>query len=416
MIQQPQLEHIFRHEYGPLVASLVRKTGIEHIELVEDAIQWSLSQALLHWTHKAPKQPSAWLYTVALRHLLSHFRNESRRQTLLTNYNDLDDISHNQLDHISLSGELQDSLLRMLFVTCHPDIPVESQLVFTLKSLCGFSTAEIANRLFISSANTHKRYTRAKNSLQQHSLELENLNNADMVVRLPSVQKVLYLLFTEGYFSSHPDFLIRRDLCEEALRLTIMLAKSHLGNTPETNALIALMLFNLARFNAREDSTGFTLLAEQNRHNWDHPQIALGLTYLNNSAVGKQVTRYHLEASIAAEHCMASSFENTKWQRIVHNYQLLLALSPSPFYTLNQAVAIAEWRSPEEGLALLDKAAMPDWFVHSYGWYLVLADLQFRCGQKEDAIQNAKQALASAPSEHIKDMAFKRLSKYTELT
>lgn len=407
------VDHIFRHEYGHLVASLVRKVGIQQIEEVEDAIQWAMEQAVSHW-HKTskPDNPSGWLFRVALRHLLSQFRDKTRQQHLLTKYAGLQETEDDNGQAEALSQEFNDDVLRLLVLTCSEDIPVESQLVFTLKSLCGFSVAELATRLFTSSENIYKRFNRAKQVLKSQSLEIESLTKAQIQNRLPSVHKVLYVLFTEGYLSSHKDNAIRVDLCKQAYGLMRVLLKTDVGNSPQANALLALMLFNLARFDTRENEQGLVLLEQQDREQWDKNKIAQGLRFLTNAASGETVSRYHVEASIAAQHCIASSFDNTRWDKIAEAYALLEQIAPSPIHRLNRAVVIAQWQGPHKALELLESGHAPSWLTRSYHWFLVLADLQYRCGKHHIANTNSHQALSLAPTEHIRKLIQTRLSRY----
>lgn len=406
MSSRGQVEHLFRHEYGQLVALLVRRFGFEHFEQVEDAVQWAMAQALDTWLKQAvPDKPSAWLYQVALRYLLSQFRQQQSHSNLLVQ---TEEPQTEVLVEPPLSGELSDALLRMLFVASDEALVVESQLVFTLKSLVGFSIKETALRLFISEANAYKRFSRARKHLQQQPLQLDSLNEQDMQRRLPAVYRVLYLLFTEGYLSSHEDLSIRQDLCEEAIRLTGLLSQHALGNRPESYALLALMYLNTARLPARQQAGELLLLQEQDRSSWNQAQIAMGLRCLQRSAQGEQLSRYHIEAGIAAEHCLASSFEQTRWHKIVEAYLLLEKLAPSPFHILNRAVALAQWQGAKVGLAELESSQVPSWLSRSYHWYAVLADLQFRSGEQKLAEQNAQLALEQAPSATIRRLLSKR--------
>lgn len=408
-----QIEHVFRHEYGGLVASLLARVGAQHMEAVEDAVQHALMQGLNFWPRKGmPTEPSAWLYKVAYRQLMSQFRNAQRRAELL-NQQVPQDTQSQALEVIPLSGEMSDALLRMLFVACHPQSPIESQLVFTLKSLCGFSVTEIALRLFISEENVYKRFSRARKNLKQHPNDLDILTPEEITTRLPIVQRVLYLLFTEGYLSSHSDNAIRQDLCAEALRLGVLLSQSHSGNSPETHALLALMYFHLSRLNARQGEEGDLLLLEhQDRTQWHQGYIHKGLEYLQGSAKGDNLSRYHVEANIAALHCMAPSFSETPWQKIAQSYELLERISPSALHCLNRAVAVAQWQDSQAGLAVLESMVLPSWLNRSYYWHAVQADLQYGCGKTELANNSAQQAMAAAPTEHIKDLLKKRFSKW----
>ena len=187
---------------------------------------------------------------------------------------------------------LDEGLLQMLFVCCDESIPVESQLVLALKTLCGFDINEISLRLFTSEANIYKRLGRARSRLREYPLRIGDLTREQCAVRLPAVSKVLYLLFTEGYLSSHAELAIRRELCDEAIRLALVLAEHPVGQTSETFALLALMHLHAARMTARMDrSGGLLLLEEQARELWDQDQIQFGLEWLAKSAQGDVFSR-----------------------------------------------------------------------------------------------------------------------------
>ena len=204
----------------------------------------------------------------------------------------------------------------MLFVCCDDAIPRESRLVLALKTLCGFSTAEIALRLFTSEANVHKRLARARDRLREAPPDLQTPPLETLRSRLPSVHAVLYLLFNEGYLSAHAEQAIRRELCDEAIRLATLLAEHPVGAVPETFALLALMHLHAARLGARLDGMGgLLLLEEQDRSLWDRERMQLGAEWLERAASGEVFSRFHAEAGIAAEHCFAPSFERPAGRR-----------------------------------------------------------------------------------------------------
>jgi len=409
------VEHVFRHEYGSLVASLLSRVGVHHVDAVEDAVQYALMQGLNFWPkNKAPTNPSAWLYKVALRKLLSEFRTNQRRHEILNQQPDLVNPASVELAPVPLSGEMSDAMLRMLFVACQQDIPLESQLVFTLKSLCGFSVKEIALRLFISEENVYKRFSRARKNLKSDPDVLDALTESDMIIRLPAVHAVVYLLFTEGYLSSHSDTAIRQDLCEEAIRLALMLLQSAIGKVPETCALLALMYFHLARLNGRQDETGALLLLEQqDRSRWNQTHMRQALQYLQQSAQGEHLSRYHVEANIAAQHGLAPSFSETPWENITESYELLERIAPSPLHRLNRAVAVAQWQGPKAGLQVLQDMELPKWLNRSYYWHAVQADLQYQSGEGELAKRSAQQAMQAAPTDTIKQLLQRRFKKWS---
>src|SRR3989441_38335 len=227
----------------------------------------------------------------------------------------------------------------------------------------------------------------------------------------PSVQAVLYLLFNEGYLSAHAEQAIRRELCDEAIRLATLLAEHPVGAVPETCALLALMHLHAARLGARCDGTGgLLLLEEQDRSVWDRKRMRLGAAWLERSAHGEVFSRFHAEAGIAAEHCFAPSFAATRWKEISDLYAMLERIDPSPLHTMNRAVAVAEWQGPQAGLALLQALAPPAWLVGSYQWDAVLGDLHRRAGNLEIAQRHRERALASAPTEAVRDLLRRRLA------
>ncbi len=229
-------------------------------------------------------------------------------------------------------------------------------------------------------------------------------------IRVPAVNKILYVLFTEGYLSSHAEYAIQHELCDEAIRLATILAEHPVGQVPETHALLALMHLHRARMTARQDSSGgLLLLEEQDRTLWDQERIRLGLEWLAKSAEGDGFSRYHAEAGIAAEHSLAPSLKETSWERIVDCYALLERVAPSPIHRLNRAVAAAEWKGPEAGLAILDGFNPPNWLAGSHLWAAVLADLHGRCGHAEKAKRYREEALNAAPTLAQRQLLERRL-------
>jgi RNA polymerase sigma factor (sigma-70 family) len=405
------VEHFFRHEYGRLVATLSRRVGVQHIEAVEDAVQSALMTALETWTIAGlPDHPPAWLFRVAHNHLMGELRRRTARRRILEQNAEEDIGPPENGPEVFLAGEVRDDLLRMLFVCCDEAIPVESQLVFALKTLCGFDIREIALRLFASEANVYKRLGRARGHLRKHPPRPGDLTGGQYASRLPAVNKILYLLFTEGYLSSHAQIAIRRELCDEAIRLATLLAEHPAGRTPETFALLALMYLHAARMTARQDeSGGLLLLEEQDRALWDRQGIQVGLEWLARSAQGDSFSRYHAEAGIAAEHCLAPSFEETRWDKVAECYALLERIAPSAIHRLNRAVATAEWQGPAAGLGVLEGFEPPTWLAGSYLWAAVLADLHRRCGNARTATRYRDVAFESAPTPAVKALLQRRL-------
>lgn len=391
---------------------LARRVGVRHIELVEDAVQSALMAAITAWTNQSlPDEPGAWLYRVAHNQLIGELRRKAGRLQILEQA--AVDLAgeHDSPAEAFFDEEIRDDMLRMLFICCDEAMPRESRLVLALKTLCGFSTAEIALRLFTTEANVHKRLGRARDRLRQLPSDVDTPPLETLQSRLPSVHEVLYLLFNEGYLSAHAELAIQRELCDEAVRLTTLLAEHPVGALPETFALLALMHLHASRLAARVDGAGgLLLLEEQDRSLWDRERMRVGAEWLARAASGDVFSRFHAEAGIAAEHCFAPSFEQTRWKEIAEPYSILERVAPSPLHRLNKAVAIAEWQGPEAGLAALQGLMPPAWLAGSYLWDAVLGDLHRRAGNPDLARQHRERALGSAPTTAVRELLRRRLA------
>lgn len=403
-------EHFFRYESGRLVAVLSRRFGVHRVELCEDAVQTALLRAVQSWSQRGlPTDKSAWLYRVALNEILSALRRDRRTDTSSDAAEQMV-ADTSAAEAIYLENEVRDDQLRMLFVCANPAIPHESQIVFALKVLCGFSTQEIALRLFHTEEAVYKRLQRARAALRERVGKLESPGIEELATRLPAVLEILYLLFTEAYSSAQPDAVIRRELAEEAIRLARLLDAHPIGAVPQTAALLALMYLNAARFDSRVDGAGGLLLLEdQDRSLWDGELIRIGISYLHRSARGETFTRYHAEAAIVAEHCLAPTYAQTRWAEIARLYEMLDGIVPSPINTLNRAIAIAEWQGAESGLALLEGLEPPRWLASYYLWDATLGELYRRCGNLERATVHLTRALAVAPTHAEKALLRRRL-------
>lgn len=413
-------EHYFRHEFGRLVSVLSRRYGVQRLELCEDAAQSALLRALQSWSrHGVPEDRGAWLYRVANHHVLDGLRHQRAAERAHERGAAAPPVLASartaEPEPVYLETEVEDDLLRMLFVCAAPDLPPESQLALALKTLCGFSTEEIARRLFQGTEAIHKRLQRARSRLREVAGDLDTPDPAELTRRLPSVLRMLYLLFNEGYSSAAPDRLIRRELCQEAVRLTLLLVSHPVGAVPETEALLALMYLHAARLEARVDGDGgLLLLEEQDRTRWDRELLQAGLFHLRRSAQGQYFSRYHVEAAIASEHCFAPSYAETRWDQITQLYAALERFAPSPLNTLNRAIALAEWRGPEAGLALLEGLKPPAWLVVYYLWDATLGELYRRRGDLTRAQAHLSRALERAPTQAEKALIERRLRACAE--
>jgi len=246
-----------------------------------------------------------------------------------------------------------------MFACCQPGISVENQVTLILKTLCGFSTTEIAKTLLISEDTVSKRLYRTKEFFREHKIKLEIPSVAELKSRTNAVLNAIYLLFNEGYNSSCSDQLIRRDVMAEALMLCKLLTENHHTELPEVFALMALMCFHAARSESRLTREGeIILLPDQDRSKWNYDIIELGNCNMSRAAFGDEISPYHLEAAIAFEHCAAKNFSDTNWTRILELYEALCRISPSPVSELNKAVAVMQVHGPEKALETLQK--IPD--------------------------------------------------------
>lgn len=415
------VEHLSRHEYARLVARLAREFGFHRTEAAEDAAQEALLSALRAWPKAGPpEQPAAWLYRVAKNKLLDDLRRREQRNTSID-----DDSAGSALaetladpapatngpDVVHFEHEIADDELRMLFVCADESIPQDSQIVLALKVLCGFSTREIALRLLTSEDNVHKRLARARERLRQAGPVLDTPPLASLQARRASVLRIVYLLFNEGYSSTQAEQLIRHELCEEAIRLGHLLAEHRDCACAEADALLALMYLHAARLDARVDGHGgLLLLEEQDRSKWSPALIRYGLEWLRRSSRGDRYSRYHAEAAVAVEHCLAPSFEQTDWPAIVAAYETLERFEPSPLHAMNRAIALAQWRGPHAGLAVLRAIKPPAWLAGYYLWDATLGELERRAGQLESARAHLARALDAAPHPAERDLIRRRLA------
>jgi RNA polymerase sigma factor (sigma-70 family) len=392
-------DHFFRHEAGRLVARLTRQFGASELSLVEDAVQTAFERAVTA-RGPAPDNLSAWLYRTARNALLDELRKKKRLE--------FDEQAGHAMSseppESAFPGEIQSDELRLLFVCADERLSENTRLVLALKLLSGLSTSEISARLFLSEANVQKLLERGRARLAElwadaASDDYLSPTNASLRARLASVLEMLHLLFTSGHSSLTDEHLIRRELCDEALRLAQNLASHEVGDRDETWALLAVFHLHLARFEARlQGEKSLLLLDEQDRTLWDRDQIELGFHCLYRAAEGGTVSSFHAEAAILAEHCSARSFAETRWDEIVMLYELWETLEPSPLVTLNRAIALAEWKGPERGLELLAQMTPPSWLVRYYLWDATFAELSRRAGRFEAAIRLGKAAMASAPT------------------
>ena len=401
------MDHLFRRESGRMIAALTRVFGVHNLALAEDVVQDALCRALEVWKIRGmPDNPSAWLMTTAKNQAIDVLRRERRARTFAPELGRLLESEWTFTPTVEEAfgpHAIQDDELRMMFSCVNPRLAEEAQVGLILHILCGFSVSEIANAFLSSEAAIEKRITRAKKVLSGSRKLFELSGSADFQARLAAVQRALYLLFNEGYHGSCAEKLVRVELCREAMRLAQLLSNHSLASTPSTRALLALMCLHAARLPSRVDESGaLSLLADQDRSQWDTDLIAQGHGFLALSATGNELSEYHVEAAIAWCHATAPSAEATDWAQIVSLYGTLMAIRPSPVIALNRAIAIAQHEGPERGLAAL-RAIPGRERLDSYPFYtLALAEFELKCGRHSVAREHFKDALPLArnPTEH----------------
>lgn len=396
-------DHLFRHEAGKMVAVLTRIFGLQNIELAEDVVQEAFAKALKDWKIRIPDNPSAWLMQTAKNKTIDVLRRQKHHKSfadefgylLKSGYTDAHTVNQLFLDH-----EIKDSQLRMIFACCHPHLGEAEQILLTLKACSGFSIEEAANALLIKYDSAKKKLQRAKTRIRAEGISFEIPTGAALVSRLESVLRIIYLMFNEGYKSSTAEEVIRKDICEEAMRLAILLTDHHLTQSPKTDALVALMCFQVARFDARIDDVGdIVLLEDQDRSTWNRSLIQHGEFYLNRSAVGDHVSEYHLQAAIALTHLQASSIETTNWEFIYGLYTQLAALNPSPLIFLNKAIVRSKVDTPNEALSeIMAIAHIESLCQQNYLFGVAIAALYAEKGDHTKARSFLNEALTIAPT------------------
>ena len=396
-------EHLFRHEAGRMIASLTRLFGVHNLALAEDVVQDAFCRALEVWkVHGPPPNPSAWLHTTARNRALDVIRRERTARTFapeLARLLETEWTTAVVVEEAFAGDVVLGEQLRMMFSCCHPDLPEPAQIALILNILCGFGAGEIAAAFFSSRAAIEKRITRSKAVLAA-STSLFDLTNADFSARLSAVHRSLYLLFSEGYHGTSAKGAVRAELCEEAMRLAALLREHPTTNTPATRALSALMAFHAARLSTRRDDAGeLQPLWEQDRAEWNRDLILHGQELLESSAVGDELTSYHLEAAIAAVHSRSASVAETDWRGIVTMYDRLMSVAPSAVVALNRAIAIGQRDGPAAGLAAIAAIEDPDRLESYPFFHAALGEMEHRLGHADLAREHFGRALGLARSE-----------------
>jgi RNA polymerase sigma factor (sigma-70 family) len=394
---------LFRQESGRLVAYLVRMFGAHDLQTAEDVVQDTLFTALQAWTQGLPPDPAAWLFTVAKRRALDVMRRRKVRR------------GHGQvsLEAAELAAPADDDptedLLRMMFSCCHPSLTDDTQTALILHLVCGFGSAEIARAFFVDAGAMERRLSRAKNALTAEGRLCEVTTHEETHKRQAAVMQAIYLMFDAGYHGSLAPEPVQLDVAADAIRIATLLAESRANATPAAHALAALTCLHGARLPARFVHGALVPLDEQDRSAWDAELVALGMRHLAASATGTELTVFHLEAGIAAQHAAAASVETTDWAEIARLYQLLYQRKHTPVVGLSYAIAHARVHGPEQGIAEL-RALEGKERLDAYPFYwAALGDLALQA--KNAAAQTwLTRGLASARSDGERAMFRRRLA------
>lgn len=408
MQDQQLIPHLFRTEFSKIVSVLTKSFGMELVDMAEDIASETFLAALETWPYQGmPKNPTAWLYTVAKNkavNLIHHqhvFSDKIAKQIRLKSSSILEiDLS----DH-----NISDSQLQMLFALCYPSIGAEAQVGLALRILCGFGIEEIANAFLSNKETINKRLFRAKEKLRQEKVKIEIPSEADISSRLETVLTTLYLLFNEGYYSESQDSVLREDLCLEAIRLTHLLVENESTNRPATRALLALMCFHASRFGARRNARGeIVLYQDQDPGLWNQELIAKGAYFLREASGGRELTKYHLEASIAYWHTIREDTKE-KWENILQLFNHLLSLQYSPIAALNRTYALAKARSKAEAIVQAERLNLSG----NHFYHMLLGELYLSIDDSK-ARSCLDNALALAKTETDRQTIQKKIDSLVE--
>jgi RNA polymerase sigma-70 factor (ECF subfamily) len=401
---RPVRDALSREVWGRAVAAVTRAVG--DLDLAEESVQDAFTKALERWpTDGVPRDSLAWIVTVARNRSVDVLR---RERTFIDRAGRIP-LPEEVMHDISLDVDISDDRLQLIFMCCHPALAPEARIALTLRAVGGLSTAEIARAFIVPESTVAQRLVRAKKKIKAASIPFDLPPDHKLDERLQGVLTVIYLIFNEGYSASSGDALIRRDLCSEAIRLASWLVEL-MPDEPETLGLLALMLLQDSRADARVDDVGeLVLLEDQDRDGWNREQIETALRVLERASRMERPGPYQLQAAIARIHTMARVPEETDWRGIVSLYEELANRAPSPVVELNRAVAVAMAQGSEDGLRIVKDLASSGRLDDYHLLHATLAELLRRTGRDDEAEAAYERALTLTSSETERRFLQKRL-------
>jgi RNA polymerase sigma-70 factor (ECF subfamily) len=390
-----------------MVAVLAKNFGLSNIQFAEDIVSDTFLKASETWGLKGiPENPTAWLYRVAKNQATDHFRRSQLYQTKIEPElkNTLSNTSEIDID---LSEEnIADSELQMIFAVCNPIVSTEAQITLALRVLCGFGIDEIASALLSNKATINKRLLRTKESFRKNNVAFIPPNSIETQERLENVLSILYLLFNEGYYSSNADASLQKDICFEAMRLTLLLTQNNSTNKSETNALLSLFCFHASRFESRLNNEGEPILYEdQDRSKWNQELIEQGAYYIRIASKEERYGKYHLESLIAFSHTRTDVDETEKWEQILQFYNTLIQVEYSPVAALNRTYALSKVKGNEIAL----KEALKINLEKHHLYHMLIAELYIGI-HAEKRMEHLKVALTLTSSKHDQKIISEKLN------
>jgi RNA polymerase sigma-70 factor (ECF subfamily) len=402
------VEAIYRSDWGRIVATLIGLVG--DFDLAEESAQEAFAAAVDQWPASGvPEFPRAWIIQTARHKAIDRIRHRERSEEKLKSYA-ISGLAGAIEEPDYDTNEIPDDRLRLIFTCCHPALAIESQVALTLRTLCGLETDEIARAFLVPATTMAQRLVRAKRKIRAARIPYIVPETNDMSDRLDAVLTVIYLVFNEGYAATRNGPLVRTDLCAEAIRLGRLVRMLMSPQPPsEVTALVALMLLQDSRRDARLDQAGdLVVLEEQDRRRWDGGQIGEALPLVEEALRGGPGP-FALQAAIAALHCQAARAEDTDWPQILRLYDFLERLQPSPIVSLNRAVAVAMVRGPQPALALIDALAAAGDLDTYHLLHAARADLLRRAGSSVEAAKSYTRALALVTNDSERRFLERRL-------